>query len=245
LVLRSNFFCKNKNFCTFETSDDMMNNENIVKRLSLADDVASRLQQKISKGEFSVGEKLPTEPELMTVFGVGRSTIREAIRNLSNAGLVRVQQGLGTFVEKQQVESESMSERFLRAKGRELNEIRQLFELKVAEKAALHRTDKDILEMRKHLAERKKMAAANIPNECIEADINFHLSIARASQSEILIDLYKTVAKNLKQYFSELYIDTESFVNTQILHEELLQSIVDQNPQKAWECAAKITGQPV
>ncbi|SEJ11480.1 transcriptional regulator, GntR family [Dyadobacter koreensis] len=222
-----------------------MNKENIIKRMSLADDVASRLQQKISKGEFAVGTKLPTEPELMAVFGVGRSTIREAVRNLSNTGLVRVQQGLGTFVEKQQADSESMSERFLRAKGRELNEIRQLFELKVAEKAALHRTDKDIVEMKKYLAERREMAAANIPAACIEADINFHLSIARASQSEILLDLYKTVARNLKEYFSELFIDTESFVQTQILHEELLQSITDQNPQKAWECAAKITGQPV
>ncbi|MCF2445840.1 GntR family transcriptional regulator [Dyadobacter sp. CY345] len=223
----------------------MMNRENIIKRMSLADDVASRLQQKISKGEFAVGTKLPAEPELMVVFGVGRSTVREAVRNLSNAGLVRVQQGLGTFVEKQQVDSESMSERFFRAKGRELNEIRQLFELKVAEKAALHRTEKDISEMKKFLTKRREMAAANIPEACIEADINFHLSIAKASQSEILLDLYKTVAKNLKEYFLELFIDTESFVQTQILHEELLQSIVDQNPQKAWECAAKITGQPV
>ncbi|GLU51017.1 FadR/GntR family transcriptional regulator [Dyadobacter frigoris] len=223
----------------------MMNKENIIKRLSLADDVAGRLQQKIQDGDFAIGEKLPTEPELMTVFGVGRSTIREAIRNLSNAGLVRVQQGLGTFVEQKQVGSESMTDRFLRAKGLELNEIRQLFELKVAEKAALNRTDEDILQMKKYLEERRKMALANIPDACIQADINFHLCIATASQSEILLDLYKTVARNMKEYFSELYIDTESFINTQEFHESLLQSIIDQNPQKAWEWAARITGQPV
>jgi DNA-binding FadR family transcriptional regulator len=234
-----------KNYATFETSDDMMNRENIVKRLSLADDVAGRLQQKIAVGEYAIGEKLPTEPELMAVFGVGRSTIREAVRNLSNAGLVRVQQGLGTFVASQQVASESLSERFLRAKGLELNEIRQLFELKVAEKAALNRTEADIVQMKKHLEERKRMALANIPDACIEADINFHLSIATASQSEILLDLYKTVARNLKEYFSELFINTEKFVQTQELHESLLQSIIARDPQKAWEWAAKITGQPV
>jgi DNA-binding FadR family transcriptional regulator len=223
----------------------MMNKENLIKRVSLADDVASRLQQKISSGEFAVGEKLPTEPELMAVFGVGRSTVREAVRNLSNAGLVRVQQGLGTFVEQKQIASESLSERFLRAKGLELNEIRQLFELKIAEKAALNRTDDDIVQMRKYLTDRKEMALANIPDACIQADIDFHMSIALASQSEILADLYKTVAKNLKEYFSELFMDTESFVQTQELHEALLQSIIDQNPQKAWEWAARITGQPV
>jgi DNA-binding FadR family transcriptional regulator len=245
LALFADIFCINKISCTFETSDDMMNTENIVKRLSLADDVASRLQQKISLGEFAVGEKLPTEPELMVLFGVGRSTIREAVRNLSNAGLVRVQQGLGTFVEQKQIISESLSERFLRAKGLELNEIRQLFELKVAEKAALNRTENDIFQMKKYLTERKQMALANIPDACIQADINFHVSIAIASQSEILVDLYKTVAKNLKEYFSELYIDTENFVQTQELHEALLQSIIDQNPQKAWEWAARITGQSI
>ncbi|WP_159468537.1 FadR/GntR family transcriptional regulator [Dyadobacter sp. 3J3] len=223
----------------------MMNKENIIKRLSLADDVASRLQQKIQDGDFAIGEKLPTEPELMTVFGVGRSTIREAVRNLSNAGLVRVQQGLGTFVEQKQIASESLTDRFLRAKGQELNEIRQLFEIKIAEKAALNRTEKDILEMKKYLEERKEMALANNPDACIEADISFHLCIATASQSEILLDLYKTVARNMKEYFSGIYVDTESFINTQEYHEALLQSIIDQDPQKAWEWAARITGQPV
>jgi DNA-binding FadR family transcriptional regulator len=181
----------------------------------------------------------------MELFGVGRSTIREAVRNLSNAGLVRVRQGLGTFVEQKQIASESLTDRFLRAKGQELNEIRQLFEIKIAEKAALNRTEKDILEMKKYLAERKKLALANIPDACIEADINFHLCIATASQSEILLDLYKTVARNMKEYFSEIYVDTESFISTQGFHEALLQSIIDQDPQKAWEWAARITGQPV
>lgn len=217
----------------------------MIKRLSLADEVASRLQEKISNGEYAIGDKLPTEPELMTVFGVGRSTVREAVRNLSNTGLVRVQQGLGTFVERQHVETESMSERFLRAKGKELNEIRQLFELKVAEKAAQNRKDADIVEMKKYLAERKRTALANMPEACIEADISFHISIATAAGSDILLDLYKTVARNMKQYFSELYVDTEGFVQTQEFHEALLQSIIDKDPQKAWEWAARITGQPV
>ncbi len=217
----------------------------MIKRQSLADEVASRLVQKISDGEFQVGEKLPTEPELMLLFGVGRSTVREAIRNLSHTGLVRVRQGLGTFVEKQQASSESINDRFLRAKGLELNEIRQLIELKIAEKAALSRLDQDLALIRKHLEMRKEMALANIPDKCIQADINFHLGIAVAAKSDILLDLYKTVAEHLQSYFLELYINTESFILTQHLHEELFQSIVEQQPQKAWELAAKITGQPV
>ncbi|TDE10009.1 FadR/GntR family transcriptional regulator [Dyadobacter psychrotolerans] len=217
----------------------------MIKRQSLADEVANRLVQKITEGEFAIGDKLPTEPELMALFGVGRSTVREAIRNLSHTGLVRVQQGLGTFVEKKQPVSESISDRFLRAKGKELNEVRQLIELKIAENAALNRSETDILQMRHHLERRKEMAIANIPDQCIQADINFHLGIAVAAKSEILLDLYKTVANHLQEYFLELFIDTESFIATQHMHESLLQSIIDQDPQKAWEWAAKITGQPV
>ena len=217
----------------------------MIKRQNLADEVATRLVQKITDGEFGIGDKLPTEPELMVLFGVGRSTVREAIRNLSHTGLVRVQQGLGTFVEKKQPVSESISDRFLRAKGKELNEIRQLIELKIAEKAALNRSENDILQIRQYLENRKEMALANIPDKCIQADINFHLGIASAAKSEILLDFYKTVASHLQEYFLELYIDTESFIATQHMHESLLQSIADQDPKKAWEWAAKITGQPV
>jgi DNA-binding FadR family transcriptional regulator len=182
----------------------------------------------------------------MAMFGVGRSTVREAIRNLSQTGLVRVQQGVGTFVEKVRPASdEPLSERLVRAKGLELNEIRQLIELKIAEKAAENRSDEDIEVIAGHLKMRGEMALANIPDKCIQADINFHLSIAIAAKSEFLLELYKTIAEHLQSYFLELYINTESFVNTQHMHEALLQSIVDQEPARAWEWAAKITGQPL
>ncbi|HEV7383070.1 MAG TPA: GntR family transcriptional regulator [Dyadobacter sp.] len=218
----------------------------LIKKRNLADELAARLVQKISDGEFAVGDKLPTEPELMAMFGVGRSTVREAIRNLSQTGLVRVQQGVGTFVEKVRPASdEPLSERLVRAKGLELNEIRQLIELKIAEKAAENRSDEDIEVIAGHLKMRGEMALANIPDKCIQADINFHLSIAIAAKSEFLLELYKTIAEHLQSYFLELYINTESFVNTQHMHEALLQSIVDQEPARAWEWAAKITGQPL
>lgn len=215
----------------------------MIKRQNLADEVVNLLRQKITEGEFAVGQKLPTEPELMELFGVGRSTIREAVRNLSHVGLVRVQQGLGTFVEKKDV-AESLTDRFLRAKGLELNEIRQLLELKIAEKAAANRTDEDILNMEHYLDERQKMALAHIPHKCIQADINFHLTIAKAAKSDMLLDLYKTIAQHMQAYFLELYIDTESFIQTQEMHEALLTSIRERDSQKAWEWAARITGQP-
>ena len=63
-----------------ETSDDMMKErpDSVIRKRSLAEELAERLRQRITDGQFEVGEKLPAEPELMRIFGVGRSTVREA-----------------------------------------------------------------------------------------------------------------------------------------------------------------------
>ncbi len=63
--------------------------------------------------------------------------------------------------------------------------------LKIAEKAAVNRKEGDIQKMKTFLAERKAFALAEKPVACIDADINFHTSIAEASQNAILADLYK------------------------------------------------------
>ena len=69
-----------------------------VEKKTLADEVSEQIQKRIVSGEMSVGSKLPTEKELSDMYGVGRSTIREAVSVLSNIGLLRVMQGKGTFV---------------------------------------------------------------------------------------------------------------------------------------------------
>ena len=52
----------------------------------------------IAAGTLAAGEKLPTEPELMQRFGVSRFTVRQALGHLEQRGLVRAEQGRGTFV---------------------------------------------------------------------------------------------------------------------------------------------------
>ncbi len=219
----------------------MMNKPSLpIRRNSLADEVAQRLQEQISLGTYKTGEKLPTEPALMETFGVGRSTIREAVRILANSGILRVQQGLGTFVEEQAGIAEPLPQRLKRAQFEDLDEVRQLMELKIAQKAALNRTEEDIERMKAALKKRKEYGAANDVAACIDADIEFHLAIAQASNNSILMDLYKTVAMHLKAKFLERFKTTDTFINTQQLHKNLLNNIVAQDDQKAWQCVQKI-----
>lgn len=219
----------------------MMNSFQPLQRRNLADEVAAQLQQQISSGTYAVGGKLPTEPALMQQFGVGRSTIREAVRLMVNAGLVRVQQGLGTFVIAQHALGEPLAQRFNRAHFQDLNEVRLLLEVKIAEKAALHRTKEDIVRMRAFLKKRYDAAKANDMDACRRADIDFHTSIAMASGNEIMVDLYKTIATHLIRSFKDRYADTVSFLETQHLHKGLLESIIDKDSAQALIWATRIS----
>lgn len=215
---------------------------NLVVKKSLAEDIADKLLEQISSGYYKIGEKLPTEPELMKNFGVGRSTIREATKRLVQTGVLRIKQGAGTFVEQNAGASEPLDQRLKRANFQELDEVRQLLEMKIAEKAAINRCEKDILTIRKHLAARNQAGLDNVIDACIEADIQFHIAIAEAAKNEILFDLYKTTAIHLKKWFLEIYADTQIFVETQYLHEQLLSDIIACDSRQAWNTAAKIIG---
>jgi DNA-binding FadR family transcriptional regulator len=218
----------------------MMNK--VIIRKNLADEVADKIIAQISSGHYKVDEKLPIEPELMKHFGVGRSTIREAVKSLANSGLVRVQQGVGTFVEPATANREPMDQRIKRANSQDLDEIRQLLEMKIAEKAAANRTEKDIAGIKTHLAARKQAALDGLLAECIDADIRFHVAIAEASKNEILADLYRSVSVHLKSWFLHVYPDTKVFVETYAIHEQLLKSIIARDPRRAWSLAARIIG---
>jgi DNA-binding FadR family transcriptional regulator len=218
----------------------MKKTTNPLPRHSLADAVVGRLQQQLSLGIYQPGEKLPSEPELMVQFGVGRSTIREAVRILANTGLLTVRQGSGTIVESQRGISEPLPQRLRRADAGDLDEVRQLLEIKIAEKAALLRTRKDIVKMKTFLEQRKTAAHSGDTQETIDADIRFHVAMAVAARNEILADLYRTVADQMGKHFRQSHLTTDDFLSTQHLHEQLLQSIIDSDPKKAWQYAEKI-----
>ncbi len=215
--------------------------QNIVRR-SLANEVAARLQQKIISGEYKVGDQLPVEPALMQQFGVGRSSIREAIKLLVNSGLLRVQQGVGTFVEDNSGVGEPLAQRLKRSDVKEINEVRQLLEMKIAEKAALNRTAKDVKKMQRYFDAREKAAAQQDVAGCVDADINFHNAIAEASGNDVLADLYKSFSTRMKNDFLSRFPDTAPFIETMQLHSKLLKSIINKDPKGAWHFAARING---
>ena len=129
-----------------KTSDDTMKSgpKTPLRKHSLADTLAQRLQRRIAAGKFRTGERLPTESELMRMFGVGRSTVREAVRMLSDRGFLNVRQGAGTFVAAPAASDALVEQRLRRADIRELDEVRKILEAAIVERAAARRTPQDM-----------------------------------------------------------------------------------------------------
>lgn len=214
----------------------------VVKRHSLADDVAARLRAEIESGTYKVGQKLPVEPELMRIYGVGRSSVREAVKLLVTAGILQVQQGSGTFVKEASAINEPFAQRLMRSNYVDLDEVRSLLEIKIAQKAAVNRTEEDILRIKLALDERTEAAQNGDLRGCVDADVRFHIAIAEAAGNEILTDMYKSLAVELKKWFLQVFTDTSEFLKTAPAHEAILNSIIERDPSAAWSSAQTLHG---
>ncbi|MBO2448516.1 FadR family transcriptional regulator [Actinomadura barringtoniae] len=154
----------------------------------LVEQAALHLREQITSGEWPVGTKLPGETTLAAQLGVGRSTVREAIRALAGAGLLQARQGSGVFVIATEPE-EDLQTRLRRASVGDVYEIRMMIEVRAAELAAARRTDEDLAAMDRALAARGE--AAGGPDEpFIDADIALHVAVVAAAHNPLLGDLF-------------------------------------------------------
>lgn len=179
----------------------------------------------------------------MKAFGVGRSSVREAVKLLATAGVVRVRQGAGTFV----AESSGSGDAEIRmstADRAELEEVRKMLDIAIVEKAVARKTDKDVERMRRFLEQRKSHAENGLLKECIEADLNFHIAIADAAHNRILADIYRSACTHLLSEFTRMYDGTGCFTDSQPSHEKLLRHIAAGDLKNARRTAVEIVEEP-
>jgi DNA-binding FadR family transcriptional regulator len=151
---------------------------------SAVDTVADRLLTAIALGEFVPGERLPVERALVSMLGVSRSTVHEAMRRLRTAGVVEVRRGRsgGAFVRSDW--SGGSADAVARILGPRWSELEELFDLRglvegmVARTAAERRTDKDIDALQRALA---RFARAATPQAEHAADAAIHQAVTAAT----------------------------------------------------------------
>ena len=194
-----------------------------VRRNGLADQVIDRVRMLIHNGTYHVGDRLPAEPALCEVFGVGRSTLREAIRVLANRGLVDVRHGDGTFVAA--VPRDSLEERLDRAELAEIYEARLHLEQPLAVLASQRRDARDVVAMRSALRKRERAIRAASVEGYAEADFAFHRAVAKAAKNAALCGVYESfiqaVESRLVGAVTPEYLGAEN----DRLHDELCEAI--------------------
>lgn len=197
------------------------------------------MREKIKNGHFPLDSKLPTEPALMDMYSVGRSSIREAITILVNSGFLHVKQGVGTTVVSVHG-NEPLDAKFEKADLADIIEVRQLLEHMIAKKAAQNRTEADVRHIREKLMARMHYAElADLPG-CVQADLEFHQAIAMASGNSILAELYLELSTYVGKSFMKQYADTSPFVNSQESHALLARCIEEQDVEATLEAMGNI-----
>jgi DNA-binding FadR family transcriptional regulator len=204
-----------------------------MKSERLSDQISVRIRQDILKEKYKAGEKIPTERELMGTYAVGRSTIREAIKSLAMAGIVRVQQGNGTIVNEENP-FQTIDERLKNADFDEINTVRKLLEEEIVKLAVEHHTIEQLQEMEHQLALRKQAIADEDRQQCTNADIAFHTAIAKASSNKVLLNLYQHFTHTIRSFFSRRELQgIGHFAMSHHLHEDLYKAIKGKRKKQA------------
>jgi len=172
----------------------------VIQKRKLFEDVAQHLRQLILSQRMKEGDRLPPERELSERFRVGRPSVREALRTLSQMGLVEIRAGEGAFVRKPGLppflksmgDSLSVLIRQDASSLLELCDARRILEVETAAMAAERADAEDIARLQAALAANE--AALGTPTRFRITDVEFHRAIAQATHNRILLFIHDALA---------------------------------------------------
>ncbi len=166
------------------------------KRTNLSETVKDQLVHLIASGAVPPGGRLPSETELCRQLGVGRTSLREAIRVLHALGLIEVRQGKGTYVRKdanQPVPFSAWPAAFNYTVG-DVSELRLAIEPRAARLAALRRDPSDLAAIETALVRMDEGIRARDVAVLALADWHFHERVVEASKNPFFMDVMKRTA---------------------------------------------------
>ena len=189
--------------------------EKVSKKL-LGSQVEDELMNFILQEPIEVGQKIPNEFELAEKFGVGRSTVREAVKGLVSKGILEVSRGSGTFVistytlEDDPLGLSKFEDKFKLAL--ELFDVRLMLEPEIASLACDYATEEEKKQLQQLCDEVEQVYKSG--KNHIEKDIEFHTCIARCSKNRVVETLIPV-------------INTAVMTFANLTHRTLMQETID------------------
>ncbi|MDX2971892.1 FadR/GntR family transcriptional regulator [Kribbella solani] len=198
----------------------------MIRRHPLAEQAAEELLRRIGSGEWAVGAKLPGETTLAAQLGVGRSTIREAVRELAGRRVLESRQGAGVFVLALEA-AEDWDKVLRKADITDVLEGRLAIETEGARLAASRRTPDDLKNFRYTLSDRRRAAVSAPDDWYIEADLAFHRAVVTAAHNAVLTELFDTFVPRIRRAMVDMLKmdDEHRHRNDQAAHAAIAEAI--------------------
>ncbi|MFP6746302.1 MAG: FadR/GntR family transcriptional regulator [Alphaproteobacteria bacterium] len=175
-----------------------------IERATVSDAIVDQLRGLIAEGTLKPGQRLPSERELCKRFGVGRTSVREALKPLITLGILEGRMGSGTFVAAEAGQFQKPLQWGLLGDMQnrdDLVETRHMLETNAAHWAAsrarpdnLAAIEATLQGMADHLGQ---------PKQFQQFDADFHFEIARAAQNKMLYRLINVIRGQIQTWIGE------------------------------------------
>ncbi len=209
------------------------------RRRSLVCETIEILRGRVENGTWRVGDRIPPEAALAEALGVGRNTVREAVRVLSRSEMLEVRQGDGTYVRRAVDPAETM-ERLNRADLLDSIALHQLLEAEIARCAAERRSEADLAALREALAARGDYRPGDDRAAFHARDRAFHRCVAAAAHNDALDALYRYFASSMEVRLHESFSEGELAEPTLAEHAAIVDAIAAGNGEAAAAAARAV-----
>src|SRR2546422_3910801 len=207
-----------------------------VRTSRLYEQIVQQIEESILKGALKPGDQLPAERELAQRFEVSRTAVREAVKALREKGLVEAFTGRGTFITDGTSQAIRQSLDLMAKIGQpdgstHLAEVRTILEPEIAALAATRAEEQHLATMREAGAVMDR--TMQDPDAFIEADLDFHLSLAEAAAKPLILSLFVSMLGLLREQRMRIFNVEGGPERGQFHHKRILEAIEQRDPEKA------------
>src|SRR5205085_2410901 len=220
-----------------DLSSDIFKTIDSERRGTTSEEVISQLREMIHRGELRPGDRLPPERDLAKLLGVSRPTLRAGIRSLATVGILQSKQGAGTFVAMadESLTLDSSPLRMLSAlhgfTSDEMFEARLALEMSIAGLAAERATSEQMTLMAEEIT--GMYASLADPEQYLVHDMQFHQTVAAASNNRILTALMNMVATILFDARSKTVKRAKDLKQSAEQHHNIYRAMRERDPEAA------------
>ena len=216
-------------------------NTNRIRQKTVVDQAMEQIRLLLTSGRYKPGDKIPTEQELAELFGIGRSSIREALKIFQHLGVLEFLVPKGTFLSSNtNISTEAITwSIFLGTKDiGEIVKLRQVIE-EAALCSALDRYAKDhqkfeffVCQLEEEVERMRQAVKTMSVEQMAQADYNFHMIIFREGGIKLFQEIFLTLSSFTMEEIKKSYLSTDLERNA-LDHQEIADAIRSGDREKA------------